>query len=66
LSKIEEAAAAKNLADQEDHDKLKENLRAVDEDEGGYGAKLNDQVKADKELEKEMELARRDEDAFRA
>jgi len=55
FSEIEDSAAAKVAKDEEDRDKLKENLRAVDEDEGGYGAKLNAQVNSDVALMDEME-----------
>ena len=62
---IEQEAAQKVAEDQADRDKLKENLRAVDEDEGGYASKLNEQVNADEVLMDEMEQKRRDEEAFK-
>jgi hypothetical protein len=40
-------------------------LKAVDADEGGYAAKLNDQVNADEVLMDDMEQKRRDEEAFK-
>lgn len=40
-------------------------MKAVDADEGGYAAKLNDQVNADEVLMDDMEQKRRDEEAFK-
>ena len=37
----------------------------VDEDEGGYGTKLEEQVNSDALLMDEMEQKRRDEEAFK-
>jgi len=51
--------------DLEDRDKLKENLRAVDDDEGGYASRMNVQVNSNELLIDEMEGRRRDEEAFR-
>lgn len=49
----------------EDRDKLKENLRAVDDDQGGYASKINEQINSNEILMDEMEHKRRSEEAFR-
>lgn len=66
FNEIEAEAATKVAQDLEDRDKLKENLRAADEDEGGYASKLSHQVNNNVLLIDEMEQKRRDEEAFRA
>lgn len=65
FNEIEKEANEKAAADKADREKLKENLRAVEEDENGYAAKLNQQVNADEILMDEMEQKRREEEAFR-
>jgi len=42
FQEIEAESAAKIAQDVEDRDKLKENLRAVDDDQGGYASKINE------------------------
>lgn len=66
FNEIEAEAASKAAQDLEDRDKLKENLRAAEEDEGGYASRLSNQVNSNAILIDEMEQKRRDEEAFRA
>lgn len=42
-----------------------ENLKAVDEDKGGFSTKLENQVNSNEALMDEMEHKRRDEEAYR-
>lgn len=66
FNEIEAEAASKVAQDLEDRDKLKENLRAAEDDEGGYASRLSAQVNNNVMLIDEMEKKRRDEEAFRA
>lgn len=48
--------------DQGDRDRLKENLKAVDDGEGGFAARLSNEVNNSDLLMDEMEQKRRDEE----
>ena len=51
--------------DQGDRDRLKENLRAVDDGEGGFAARLSNEVNNSDLLMDEMEQKRRIEEQFK-
>ena len=51
--------------DAQNHEKLKQNLKAADADEGGYATYIATEVNQNELLIDEMEQKRRDEEAFR-
>ena len=65
FNRIEQEQAEKAAKDVEDRDKLKENLRAVEDDENGFAAKLSNEINSNELLMDEMEQKRRDEEKFK-
>ena len=64
FNEIEKQAEEEAALDAQNHEKLKQNLKAADADEGGYATYIATEVNTNELLIDEMEQKRRDEEAF--